>query len=135
MSVIEDLYEAISDFSTSITVHPKLNVLDDEHTNALHEQVPISMADLKNDPDAEELEDPVLPKHVTVSESIAQSLSAAGSTLPRQLAWYSEHKYRVGTYVEYNGHVYQIDQITDYDQVAGIFVYYLKGDDTLAPMG
>ncbi|KRK48186.1 hypothetical protein [Secundilactobacillus kimchicus] len=135
MSVIEDLYEAISDFSTPITVHPKLNALDNDKTDPMHETISISMTDLKTDLTAEELEDPVLPRHSSVSESIAQGLGAAGSTLPRQLAWYSEHEYRAGTYVEYNGHVYQIDQIADYDLVAGIFVYYLKGDDTLAPMG
>lgn len=135
MSVVEDLHDALDAFSSDITVHPALNMLDGGKLNELHETVPFVANDLITDTTSEKLCDPVVPKAATFTENMAQSLSSGGNSVPRTLAWYSEHAYRLGTLVEYNGHVYQINQIADYDKVAGIFVYDLKGDDSFAPMG
>lgn len=134
MSVIEDLYEALSVFSVPLRVHPKLNVLDGGKTNSFNESVPFTMSDLYGDTAVQTLNDPVVPRSSNISSSIAQSLSGGGNTTPRQYAWYSEHEYRVGTLVETKGHTFQIDQIADYDNVASIFVYYLRGDDELEPV-
>ncbi|HBF73716.1 MAG TPA: hypothetical protein DDW71_00450 [Lactobacillus sp.] len=133
MSVNTELYEALSVFSVPIKVHPNINVLHGGKTDAFNESVPITANDLANDQSFEMLNDPVVPKQSTFSAEITQVITGAGSNLPRQLKWYSEHEYQTGVVVECKGHVYQIDQLADYDNVAGIFVYLLKGDDTLEP--
>lgn len=134
MSVIQDLYEALSIFSVPIVVHPSLNVLEGGKVNGLNEVVPITGDDLAADNSAEKLSDPVVPRSSNITASLTQSLSGGGNTVPRQYAWYSEHSYEAGTLVECMSHVFQIDQIADYDHVAGIYVYYLKGDDALEPV-
>ncbi len=131
MSVISDLYEALSIFGVPIRVHPMLNVMDGGRINAMNEVVPFTKADLDGDVDAESLVDPVVPQSSNITANLSESLSGGGNTVPRRYAWYSENKYRVGTLVECLDHVFQIDQLADYDNVAGIFVYYLKGDDAL----
>lgn len=134
MSVISDLYEALSEsFSVPLVVHPTLNILDGSKTNLLNEAVPLTRADLENDVNAEKLNDPIVPRSSNITAYLAQQLSG-GNTIPRQYAWYSEHKYREGTLVECNNHVFQIDQLGDWDSFAGIYVYYLKGDDALEPV-
>ena len=134
MSVIGDLYEALSIFGVPVRVHPMLNVMDGGRINAMNEVVPFTKADLDGDVDVESLVDPVVPQSSNITASLSESLSGGGNTVPRRYAWYSEHKYRVGTLVECLDHVFQIDQLADYDNVAGIFVYYLKGDDALEPI-
>lgn len=134
MSVIGDLYEALSIFGIPVCVHPGMNVLDGGKTNAMNEAVPFTQDDLRGDEGVELLMDPVVPQSSNITTSLATSLSGGGNTTPRHYAWYSEHKYRVGTLVECLDHVFQIDQLADYDNVAGIFVYYLKGDDALEPI-
>lgn len=135
MPEISDLYEALSFFSEPIKVHPTLNVLDGGKTNGMNEVVPFTAADLAHDSDVEELNDPVVPKtsNVTLAMSMAQSLDGGGNTLPRSYAWYSEHDYREGTLVECFGHVLQVEQKNPYHRHFGVYVYYLKGDDTLEP--
>lgn len=131
MSVVEDLYEALSVFAVPVRVHPAFNILDGDHVNALNEAVSFTRQDLDNDSKVERLNDPVVPKSSEFSAEMAQLMSGGGDTLPTMYKWYSEHEYRCGTLVETKGHVLQIDKIADYDNVAGIFVYLLKGDDAL----
>lgn len=134
MSVIEDLYDALSIFGVPIRVHPQLNILDGGKLNSMNEVIPFAKEDLDGDVDAEELTDPVVPQSSNITASLSESLSGGGNTVPRRYAWYSKHKYRVGTLVECLDHVFQIDEVADYDNVAGIFVYYLRGDDALEPV-
>lgn len=134
MSVIGDLYEALGIFGVPVRVHPMLNVMDGKRLNAMNEVVPFTEADLDGDVYVESLVDPVVPQSSNITANLSESLSGGGNTVPRRYTWYSEHKYRVGTLVECLDHVFQIDQLADYDNVAGIFVYYLKGDDALEPI-
>ena len=131
MSVVEDLYEALSVFDVPVKAHPALNILDGDHVNSLNEAISFTQQDLDNDSKVERLNDPVVPKSSEFSAEMAQLMSGGGDTLPTMYKWYSENEYRRGTLVETKGHVLQIDKIADYDNVAGIFVYLLKGDDAL----
>lgn len=133
MSAINDIYEAINVYSTPIRVHPDLNMLD-ERLDDLGQQIPLKLADLTSDDNYDDLLDPVVPRSSAASSTINQNLANSGSSIPRQLAWYSENNYRLGTIVEYDNKIYQIDQIANYDQIANIYVYFLKGDDTIAPV-
>ncbi|MGF7436763.1 hypothetical protein [Lentilactobacillus senioris] len=133
--IIDDFFEALEEFYVPVTVHPKLNVLRGGKTNALNELVPISRNDVVNDSDKVILSEPVAPEssNSVTTLAMAQSLGGGGNTLPRRYSWYSQHEFPIGTIVEYNDHILQIDTVTDYNHVAGIFVYKLKGDDSLEP--
>lgn len=132
---IDGLYEALSIYAVPVKVHPHLNILDGGKKTALNEVVPFTRNDLANDPDVESYNDPVVPRssNTVLSVMMAQSLGGGGNTIPREQAWYSEHEYREGTLVECKGHVFQINEIAPNENTASIYVYYLKGDDSLEP--
>ena len=62
MSVISDLYEALSIFGIPVRVHSMLNVMDGKRLNTMNEVVPFTDDDLNGDVGAESLVDPVVPQ-------------------------------------------------------------------------
>ncbi|WP_268914113.1 hypothetical protein [Lentilactobacillus sp. SPB1-3] len=133
--IIDDFFEAIDGFSIPITVHPNLNVLQGGKLNKLNELVPIEYDDVVNDLDVIKLEEPVVPEssNAVTTLALVQSLGGGGNTIPRRYIWYSQHEFTTGILVEVDNHILQIDSVTDYNHMAGAFVYRLKGDDALEP--
>jgi hypothetical protein len=130
---INGILRDLSIYNQRVVVHPTINSLKgSSEENAWGETEPITKELIDKDDKAEELFEPVTPENKYGSNAIANAIENSNSNLPTRLQWISSSEFAIGTIVETENKIFQIDDVENHSALTGVYVYRLRGDDTIA---
>lgn len=133
MAKINGILRDLSIYNQRVVVHPTINSLKgNSEENAWGETEPITKELIDKDDKAEELFEPVTPENKYGSSAIANSIENSNGNLPTRLQWISASEFAIGTIVETENKIFQIDDVENHSALTGVYVYRLRGDDTIA---